>query len=90
MSMFDQEFDEMIADVWFDSRDAALANEHGIGELEEGWNTFHSNDALVAVRKYDLALKGNHYVRTARRLRAQRNSIVDSFGPDMAERVGYA
>lgn len=80
----------MFADVWFDSRDCDYASEEGIGEFQNGANTMHSSDAVIAVRKYDRALRGDHYAAKRNRLRAQRNSLVTAFGPEMAERVGYA
>ena len=88
--MFDQEFESMFADVWFDERDRAYADEEGIGFFDAGVNTLHSLDAIIAVRKYDRALRGDHYATKRNRLRAQRNSLVTAFGPEMAERVGYA
>lgn len=88
--MFEQEFDNMFADVWFDDRDRALASQEGIGEFDTGANTLHSLDAVIVVRKYDRALRGDHYAAKRGRLRAQRNSVVTAFGPEMAERVGYA
>jgi len=72
--MFEQEFNDMFANVWFDDRDLAYASEEGIGEFQAGANLMHSNDALVAVRKYDRALRGDHYAAKRNRLRAQRNS----------------
>ncbi len=87
--MFEQDFDNMFADVWFDERDCAYAYEEGIGEFDAGANTMHSNDAVIAVRKYDRALRGTHYAGKRNRLRAQRNSLVTAFGPEMVERVGY-
>lgn len=88
--MFEQEFENMFADVWFDDRDRAYASEEGVGDFQSGANTMHTNDALIAVRKYDHALRGKHYATKRNRLRAQRNAIVTAFGPEMAERVGYA
>jgi hypothetical protein len=88
--MFEQEFENMFADVWFDERDRAYASEEGIGNFEAGVNTFHSLDAVVAIRKYDRSLRSKHYAAKKNRLRAQRNSLVSAFGPEMAERVGFA
>lgn len=88
--MFEQEFENMCANIWFDDRDRAHASEEGVGDFQAGYNTMHTNDALVAVRKYDRALRGEHYATKRNRLRAQRNAIVTAFGPEMAERVGYA
>lgn len=88
--MFEQEFDQMFADVWFDERDRAYASEEGVGDFEAGDNTLHSIDALVVIHKYDCALRGQHYATKRNRLRAQRNAIVTAFGPEMVERAGYA
>lgn len=88
--MFEQEFENMFADVWFDERDRAYADEEGIGSFEAGFNTLHSLDAIIAIRKYDRALRGGHYKTKKNRLRAQRNSLVNAFGPEMADRVGFA
>ena len=88
--MFEQEFDNMFADVWFDERDRAYASEEGIGDFNAGPNTFHSLDAVVAIRKYDRSLLSRHYATKKNRLRAQRNSIVSAFGPEMVSRVGFA
>ena len=88
--MFEQEFDNMFADVWFDDRDRAHADEEGIGVFSTGVNTLHAIDALVIIRKYDNALRANHYASKRNRMRAQRNSLVTAFGPEMADRVGYA
>lgn len=87
--MFDQDFSDMFAHVWFDSRDVSHASEEGIGDYDEGENLMHSNDSLIAVRKYDSALKGTHYAAKRNRLIAQRNAIVTAFGPEMVERVGF-
>ena len=88
--MFEQEFDNMFADVWFDERDRAYASEEGIGDFNAGANTFHSLDAVIAIRKYDRSLLSRHYATKKNRLRAQRNSIVSAFGPEMVSRVGFA
>lgn len=88
--MLEQEFENMFADVWFDSKDVSYASEEGIGEFSSGLNTFHTNDALVTISKYDRSLMQNHYSSKRNRLRAQRNSIVSAFGIDMVNRVGYA
>lgn len=88
--MFEQEFDNMFADVWFDDRDCGHASEEGIGDFEPGTNTLHSIDAVIVVRKYDHALRGTHYAGKRNRMRAQRNALVTAFGPEMADRVGYA
>lgn len=88
--MFKQEFDNMFADVWFDERDSGFADSEGIGEFVPGVNTMHSLDAIIVIRKYDRALRGKHYSSKIKRLRAQRNSIVTAFGPEMVERVGYS
>ena len=88
--MFEQEFDNMFADIWFDDRDARLADEEGIDFFESGNNTLHSIDALIIIRKYDNSLKSDHYKSKRNRLIAQRNSIVTAFGPEMADLVGYA
>ena len=87
--MFEQDFGDMFADVWFDERDRAYAYEEGIGEFVAGYNTFHSSDALIAIRKYDRSLLSKHYASKRNRLRAQRNSLVTAFGPGMVARVGY-
>lgn len=88
--MFEQHFDNMFADVWFDDRDRAHASEEGVGDFTTGTNTLHSLDALIIIRKYDRALRGNHYAAKRNRLHAQRNALVTAFGPEMADRVGYA
>lgn len=88
--MFEQEFDNMFADVWFDDRDRAHADEEGIGYFTAGTNTLHSMDAVIIIRKYDRALRGTHYASKRNRMRAQRNAMVTAFGPEMADRVGYA
>lgn len=88
--MLEQEFENMFADVWFDERDRAYAAEEGIGFFEAGTNTLHSLDAIIAIRKYDRALRDDHYKTKKNRLRAQRNSLVNAFGPEMADRVGFA
>ena len=87
--MFEQDFNNMFADIWFDDRDRAIADMEGIGKFSEGSNTFHSLDALIVIRKYDKALNGKHHYAKLNRLRAQRNSIVTAFGPEMVDRVGY-
>ena len=87
--MFEQEFENMFSSVWFDARDCAYASEEGIGEFENGFNLMHTNDALVAIRKYDRALRGDHYSTKRKRLIMQRNSIVQAFGSEMADRVDY-
>lgn len=88
--MFEIEFEEMFADVWFDDRDRAYADEEGIGKFENGDNLFHSLDALTTVAAYDRALLGKHYKAKRNRLLAQRNAIVTAFGTEMVERVGFA
>jgi hypothetical protein len=88
--MFEQEFENMFADIWFDDRDARIASEEGIGDFDSGDNTFHSLDALIIIRKYDNALKGKHYKSKRNRIIAQRNSIASAFGPEMIDRVGLA
>ena len=88
--MFDTNFEDMFADIWFDDRDARIASSEGIGDFQHGNNCLHSLDAMTAVRKYDWALKQSHYAAKRNRLRAQRNAIVTAFGPDMIERVGLA
>lgn len=88
--MFEIEFEEMFADVWFDDRDRAYAYEEGCGDFVHGNNTMHSLDAIITIRRYDSALLGKHYAGKRNRLRAQRNAIVTAFGPEMADRVGYA
>jgi len=88
--MFEQEFQEITAHIWFDDRDRAYADEEGIGRFENGWNLFCAFDALTTVAAYDRALLGKHYKAKYNRLLAQRNAIVSAFGPEMAERVGFA
>lgn len=88
--MFDVDFDDMFADVWFDDRDRAIADQEGIGKFENGVNVFHSIDALIIIRKYDRVLKKDHYSSKLNRIRAQRNAIVNAFGPDMVDKVGFA
>lgn len=88
--MFEQDLNNMFADVWFDDRDRAIADQEGIAILQSGCNTLHSNDALVLIAKYDKALRGNHYAAKRNRLRAQRNSLATAFGPEMVELVGLA
>lgn len=88
--MFEQGFDNMFADVWFDDRDKSEADEEGIGKYCSGFNTFHTMDALTAIASYDRALRGNHYKAKRNRLLAQRNCIAMAFGPEMIDRVGIA
>lgn len=85
-----KEFEDMFAEVWFDDRDSRYASEEGIGEFPLGHNCLHFLDALIIVRKYDWALRGDYYKAKRNRLVAQRNSIVTAFGPEMVDRVGFA
>ena len=87
--MFNNDFDNMFADIWFDARDVSIADQEGIGFFQLGDNTMHSLDALIIIRKYDNALKGKHYATKRNRLLAQRNSIATAFGPEMVERTGF-
>ena len=76
--------------IWFDNRDRAIADHEGIGKFENGYNTFSTLDALTTIAAYDRALLGNHNETKRNRLRAQRNSIVNAFGPEMVLQVGFA
>ena len=88
--MFEQEFDNMFAEIWFDDAAKSDASQEGIGEFDKGWNTLHSLDALIAVRQYDVSLGGTFPACKRKRLLAQRNSLVSAFGPEMEQRVGFA
>ena len=87
LEAFEQSFEDMFADVWFDERDRALASEEGIGDFEAGDNTLHSLDALILIRKYDRVLRQDHYRAKRNRLAAQRGSIINAFGPEMLARL---
>ena len=84
-------FEDMSVTIWFDDRARADAYEEGIGTFKNGWNIFHTADALKTIDCYDRALKGKHYYKSKRRrLVSQRNMIVTAFGPEMVDIVGLA
>lgn len=86
--MFEQDLDEMFCDIWFDDRCCSDAYQEGVGEFDQGYNVIHSLDAIIIVRKYDAALRQNHYAAKGARLRAMRNTFVTAFGPEMVDRLG--
>lgn len=88
--MFEQDFENLFRNVFFGVKDVAEADEEGIGKFTLGDNIFHTLDAIITVRKYDKALLNKHYAPKRNRMCAQRNCIVTAFGPEMAEKLGFA
>lgn len=87
--MFEVDFCDMVATIWFDASAVADADMEGIGLFENGGNLFYSIDALTTISLYDKALLRKFYKSKRNRMIAQRNSIVTAFGPAMVERVGF-
>ena len=78
----------MIAIVWFDKRDADIADEEGIGKFPAGGNEISDSQAREIIKKYDRALRHKNYRAKRNRLLAQRNSIATAFGPEFIESIG--
>lgn len=88
--MFEQTFEEMTAVVTIESGiyQTLTASNVGVNTalISEGGASYSSEHALRVIRALDKALLScPKYL--IKRIRAQRNSFVFAFGPDMEERI---
>ncbi|HGO4163058.1 TPA: hypothetical protein ACK1B7_004394 [Serratia marcescens] len=84
--MFDFSFDDLKASVFVESRDAAMAYQHGAAEITPGNNTISSNKAIELIRKLD-RLQRSVPKCQQKRWRSLRNQFVFAFGPEMEVRI---
>lgn len=84
--MFEQSFEEMKANVFVESKDAAMAFQYGIATINVGFNEITSIDAIKLINKFD-RLQVNVPKRLQKKWRALRMSFVLAFGPEMLERI---
>lgn len=92
--MFEQAFEEMTACVFIEDGLFSILTASNVAALPSegfspGANELNALQAVELVGRIDQARRSAPKVYTVR-LRAFRNSVVSAFGPDLADRVGFA
>ena len=89
--MFEQEFHEMTTDLFVESglAETLSASNVGLGSLglSAGFNHLDAARGLEIINKVD-SRRTSFPKYLTKRIRAFRNGVATSFGPDMVERVG--
>ncbi|HPB98061.1 MAG TPA: hypothetical protein PKW66_19245 [Polyangiaceae bacterium] len=89
--MFERQFDEMTTDLFVENgmAETLSASNVGLGSLglAAGFNHISSSRGLEIIHKVD-SMRASFPKYLVKRIRAFRNGLATSFGPDMVERVG--
>ena len=90
--MFEQDFHEMTTELFVESGMAETLSASNVGlgylGLVAGFNHINSERGLEIINKVD-SMRCSFPKHLTKRIRAFRNGVATSFGPDMIDRVGF-